>query len=129
MTTRDAKRAVRLRDWSMMVKQCQESGLTVSEWCIQNNLKPACYYYRLSQVRKAVLNHSCLVPGDDQEQAMPTLVKVDVTSAEQQQMPVSEASAERVFRLRYNRAVLDIPVGTDAEAIAEVLKAMRQYDF
>ena len=129
MTTREAKRAVRLRDWGMMVKQCQGSGLTVNEWCIQNNLKPACYYYRLSQVRKAVLNHSGLVPSADQEQTMPTLVKVDVTSAEQHQMPVSEASAERCFHLRYNRAVLNIPVGTGAEDIAEVLKAMRQYDF
>ena len=129
MTAGEAKRVVRLREWGMMVKQCQDSGLTVNEWCIQNNLKPACYYYRLSQVRKAVLNPGNLVPSTCQEQTMPTLVKVNVASAEQQQTPDSEVSAERVFRLRYNRTILDIPVGTGAEDIAEVLKAMRQYDF
>lgn len=129
MTTREAKRTVRLREWGMMVKLCQESGLTVNEWCAQNHLKPACYYYRLSQVRKAILNHSNPVPSAAQEPGVPTLVKVNVASAEQHQPPVPEASAERCFRLRYNSAVLDIPVGTGAEDIAEVLKAMDQYDF
>ena len=129
MTTRDAKRAVRLRDWSMMVQRCQESGLTVNEWCMQNNLKPACYYYRLSQVRKAILYQSGLVPSADQEQTIPTLVKVNVAGVEQHQERVSETTADHCFRLRYNRAVLDIPVGTEAEAIAEVLKALDQYDF
>lgn len=83
MTTREAKRTVRLREWGMMVKLCQESGLTVNEWCAQNHLKPACYYYRLSQVRKAILNHSSQVSSAAQEPGVPTLVKVNVASAEQ----------------------------------------------
>ncbi len=129
MTTREAKHAVRLREWGMMVKLCQESGLAVTEWCAQNGIKPACYYYRLSQVRKAVLNQSNLVPSAAQEPGVPTLVKVNIASAELHQTPVQEASSERCFRLRYNSAVLDIPVGTSAEDIAEMLKAMGQYDF
>ena len=52
MTTREAKHAVLLREWSMMVQQCQDSGLAVNEWCSQNSIGVSSYYYRLGQVRK-----------------------------------------------------------------------------
>ena len=126
MTTRESKRAVRLQEWGQMVKLCHESGLTVNEWCNQNGLKPACYYYRLSQVRKEIQNHNALM---HQDHAMPTLVKVDVTSAEPQGSPGAKTSREQYFHLQYRSTVLDIPVGTNAEDIAEVLKAMGQHAF
>lgn len=127
MTTREAKHAVRLREWSLMVKQCQESGLKVNEWCNQNGLKPACYYYRLSQLRKEILNQNNLLANTTEEPAMPTLVKVDVSPAELQQLTVQKTPVEQFFRLQFKGAVLDIPVGTGAEDIAEVLKAVGQY--
>ena len=129
MTTREAKHAIRMREWSRMVKDCQESGLTVNELCRKNYLKPACYYYRLAQLRKEILDQNKLLPSSVQEASIPTLVKVDVTPAEIQQPVIRSASAEQIFRLQYKGAVLDIPVGTDAEDIAEVLKAMGQYAF
>lgn len=126
MTTREAKHAVRLQEWGQMVKLCHESGLTVNEWCKQNGLKPACYYYRLSQVRKEILNHrKSAYPS----QTMPALVKVDVTSVKPQGSPGEKTSSKQYFRLQYRSTVLDIPVGTRAEDIAEVLKAMGQHAF
>ena len=127
MTTKEAKRAVLLQEWTRMIKQRQESGLTVIEWCSQNNIKPTCYYYRLSQVRKEILEQRNLLPSSAQGTVMPTLVKVDVMPAEQEQLPVSKAPADQFFHLQYKGSVLDIPVGTGAEDIAEVLKAMGQY--
>lgn len=129
MTTREAKHTVRLREWGQMVKLCQESGLTVTEWCAQNGIKPACYYYRLAQVRKALLNQSHPVSSIDQGPTVPTLVKVNIAPAEQHLSSVPEVAGEHYFRLRYSTAVLEIPVGTVAGDIAEVLKAMGQYDF
>ena len=127
MTTREAKRAIRLREWNQMVKHCQESGLTVNEWCRQNNLKPTCYYYRLEQIRKGILEQNKLLPGTAQESLMPRLVKVDVAPAEEQQGVIQGVPSERFFRLQYKSAILDIPVGAGSEDIAEVLKAMGQY--
>lgn len=37
-----------------MEKDCQESGLTVNEWCKQNDLKPTCYYYQLAQLQNGI---------------------------------------------------------------------------
>ena len=127
MTTREAKHTVRLREWNLMVKQLQESGLTVSEWCSQHGLKPSCYYYRLAQLRKAFLERKDLEPIANQGQVTPTLIKVGVTSSEHTQPFGFMEAGVQFFHLQYKDAILDIPVGAGAEDIAEVLKAMAQY--
>ena len=129
MTTREVKQAVRLQEWGQMVKRCQESGLTIPEWCSQNSIKPSCYYYRLAQVRKAVLQQNQMMPSTGQEQPAPTLVKVNMTPTEHAPFSAPAVSGERFFHLRYSSAILDIPVGTQAEDIVEVLKAMGQHVF
>ncbi|MFQ7292448.1 MAG: IS66 family insertion sequence element accessory protein TnpA [Monoglobales bacterium] len=46
------KNNVKLHEWSMMVKACRSSGLTVSQWCNENDIKLKTYYYRLRKVRE-----------------------------------------------------------------------------
>ena len=48
------KNEVNLKHWSEMVRQRNESGLSVSQWCRQNGVKQKTYYYRLKRVRKAL---------------------------------------------------------------------------
>lgn len=48
----------RIQSWAMQVKNCQNrpSDMTVDEWCFQNNITRANYYYRLKCVRQACLD-------------------------------------------------------------------------
>lgn len=46
---------IRMAGWAAMVKARNESGLTIKEWCSQNNISQTAYYYRLRQLRKAAL--------------------------------------------------------------------------
>ena len=39
-----------------MVRQRNESGLSVTEWCKQNGINIKTYYYRLKRVRQAMCN-------------------------------------------------------------------------
>ena len=140
MNTREAKRAVLLREWTLMVQQRQESGLPATEWCKRNGISIDTYHYRLRQVRKAVLEYNELLPAKrDCQPTGPVLVKVD-TSFPMEQLsapgipPVSEviptcgsAGGSSSFHLKLANINLDIPVGTRAEDIAEVLKAVGQY--
>ena len=48
------KNEVRLKQWAEMVRQRNESGLNVSQWCRQNGINQKTYYYRLNRVRKAL---------------------------------------------------------------------------
>ena len=52
-----AKQEVRLRQWAMEVKSCQESGMTVKAWCSENGVSPKNYYYHLGKVRESMLEN------------------------------------------------------------------------
>ena len=51
-------RQYRLQSWAMQIKDCQNrpEDMTVNEWCIQNNITKANYYYRMRCVRQACLD-------------------------------------------------------------------------
>ena len=39
------KTDVLMREWAEMVRECRSSGLTVKEWCINNDVNIKTYYY------------------------------------------------------------------------------------
>lgn len=48
------KKQVIEAEWVERIRQCRESGLTVSEWCRQNSINPKTYYYHLRKIRKEI---------------------------------------------------------------------------
>jgi len=50
------KKEIRLAQWAEMVRQRNESGLTVTDWCKENGINLKTYYYRLKRMRQAVCN-------------------------------------------------------------------------
>ena len=50
------KKEIKLAQWAEMIRQRNESGLTVTDWCRQNSINIKTYYYRLKRVRQAVCN-------------------------------------------------------------------------
>lgn len=86
--------SVRLKQWSQQIRDCQNrpAGLTMDDWCRQQGITKANYYYRLRRVRQAILDYSaeenpnrkqipdfvelpvpagCLSPAIPREQTMP----------------------------------------------------------
>lgn len=49
---RAIKQEVRLQEWSVQIKAQQTSGMTVRQWCAENGIKPATYYYHLRLLRE-----------------------------------------------------------------------------
>ena len=47
----------RIQEWAAQIKACQErpEGMSVAEWCSNNGITKANYYYRLRCARKACL--------------------------------------------------------------------------
>ena len=52
---------VRMNGWEAMIKQKNENGMTVKEWCAANGITQHAYYYRLRQLRKEVLEEMQLI--------------------------------------------------------------------
>lgn len=48
------KKEIKLAQWVEMIRQRNESGLSVTEWCKENGINIKTYYYRLKRVRQVV---------------------------------------------------------------------------
>ncbi len=59
MSSLTTKAAVqyRLGEWAAQIRDCQNrpEGMSVVQWCSQNGITKANYYYRLRRVRKSCL--------------------------------------------------------------------------
>ena len=53
MTVQNTKKQYQITQWTQMIKEHRQSGLTVSSWCREQGLHPQTYYYRLRKVREA----------------------------------------------------------------------------
>lgn len=47
---------IRAASWAAMIKQRNDSGLTIREWCAANGIQESVYYYRLNRLRKMALD-------------------------------------------------------------------------
>ena len=53
MKISEVKREFQLQQWSGMVQERMESGLSVKAWCSEREITEHVYYYRLRQLRLA----------------------------------------------------------------------------
>ena len=73
---------IRAASWAAMIKQRNDSGLTIREWCAANGIQESVYYYRLNRLRKMAL--------DVEETPAPASQNISV-SERFAQLPVSSA--------------------------------------
>ena len=81
----------RIQSWAMQIKDCQNrpSGMTVDDWCLQNNITKANYYYRLKCVRQACL---------DSMESTPAFVELPVPEIKPTNECITSYSAVAVIR-------------------------------
>ena len=46
--------------WTVMVREQAESGLSVRDWCTQNNINTKSFYYRRKRLREEYLGENTL---------------------------------------------------------------------
>lgn len=48
----EVKQEYQLQEWSGMLRERKESGLTVKDWCLEQGISEHSYYYRLRRLRQ-----------------------------------------------------------------------------
>ena len=85
------KKEIMEKEWAEKIQCCRESGLTVSEWCRENNINLKTYYYHLRKIRKK-LCEQIAVPVMTVEDTNPTVklriadVTAEITDGTSEQM-------------------------------------------
>ena len=73
---------IRAASWAAMIKQRNDSGLTIREWCPANGIQESVYYYRLNRLRKMALDiEKTSAPASQHVPAPERFAQLPVSSA------------------------------------------------
>ena len=93
----------RKQQWMQIIRDCQNSGLSNKEYCQQNGISEKTYYYWLRKLRTTVA------------ESVPQIVEMEALNAKD----------DKVY-IRFRGAEVTLPGGTDADAIAAILRSLQQ---
>ena len=110
MKIQEMKSEYRMQEMQKVIRARTESGLTVSEWCQENNFSEGSYYYWLKKIREKTIEE--VETGNEIVQVPIILHK----NPERKIKPV---------RIKYKDMELEIPCGMGTEDILAVLRAIK----
>ena len=107
------RRQVRLSQWGAMVREREESGLSVQAYCEQTGIATKTYYYRLRRLREAAVEQA------RSEAAQPELVRFT---------PPAEYAVGQAQRIVIKTAdtTIEIPVNAQPDVVAAAVSFLRQ---
>jgi len=140
MKVQDAKRLVRIREWTEQINACKQSGMTVKQWCKENGINTKTYYNRMKRVREELLDaletvNGGRLPGFVQMDRNTTLMQQELPGSigsiqsEQMDMPVFAAlpiprRSGSAVTVHIGAHVAEIHNGADAETMEGVLRTL-----
>lgn len=119
--------SVRLKQWSQQIRECQNrpADLTIDDWCRQQGITKANYYYRLRRVRQAILNYSA--EENSNRKQIPDFVELPVPAGrlspaipKEQTMPKKSAAVIR----GNNGITIDVFPETSPELLRALVRAL-----
>lgn len=96
----------RLQQWTQIIQQYKNSGLTNKAFCAQNEISEKTYYYWLKKMRTVLA-----------EKEAPHIIRLE-------DMPTDEL--EDMIHILFRSANLILPADTNVQAIAAVLQSLPQ---
>lgn len=118
-------RNYRLNEWNQMVESCKNRpiGMSVDEWCQENSITKANYYYRMTQVRKACLDS---LPKEDVEQTVVPVPEKLMISEEEfcEQVPTQTNSEDAFLELTFHGATIRVTDQTSKNLLVKVLEVL-----
>jgi len=122
--TREIKHQIALRKWSVIINECQQSGVFVEKWCEEHGIGVKSYYYWLKKVREATMKE---LPQEILESVDIEIVKDPLTPVALKPLVVEEPYAIQgniVIHLPYGK--VEVTGYMPTETIKNALTALRE---
>ena len=122
MNTRQVTQEYRMNQWMDVIRQCRDSGKSVTSWCAENDINPKKYYYWLRKIRAAackalpaINNEGSIVPLEIDE----TSLSIPNTSTH-----ASKETSHADIVIRLGAAVLEIHNNASSSLIENTIRAL-----
>ena len=102
---------VRVKEMAEVIRSCQASGLTITEWCAQNSISEGSYYYWLKKLRELSIQEKNKAGNQN------AIVQVDLSGV--------KTLKETFIRIEYHGCKIELSTGTGYDDIATILKAVK----
>lgn len=108
----------RLQTWAAQIRDCQNrpEGMNVDEWCRQNNITKANYYYRLKRVRQACL--------DSIQESEPSFMELPALTEPVAKPTALAPTVSAVLHIS-SRLTIDLCDNASTEFMQKILGALR----
>lgn len=110
---KDVKQELRHREWAEQIQECQNSGMTVKEWCRRKEISPNTYYTRLRKIREEMLARQ-----PELQSIVPVSISAEIAN-EERNIP------EKII-IRKDGIEIEIPQDSGEHTILALLKGIRQ---
>ena len=115
----ELKHAAKVQEWATRVAECRSSGIGVKAWCREHGISLKTYYNWERQIVKEATRQYAL-PAAAQE-GMLVRVNPDAMASGE------TAAIESAITIRHGESIITLPVGSSAEAVANLVKALNRH--
>ena len=119
LTIRGTRAQQNLMEWSRRVADCRSSGMSVTRWCSEHNVKPKTYYSWQKKVFAAMLAQQKAETSD----APPRFAELPAPPGETQ-LAAAEKQTDLVASVRIGDASLEVYGGASPEIVSALCKVL-----
>lgn len=125
LTIRSAQAQRNLLEWSQRVADCRSSGLSVTRWCTEHDIKPKTYFNWQKKVFAAMIEQQKTLIADDSE-SQSRFAELPAPAPEPAPVPAAEQRQKNglIASIRVGNASLDVYDGADAEVVAALCRVL-----
>ena len=92
----EIKKKVSLNEWQQRIIDCQNSGMSVRAWCLENGIKKSSYYNYLRRIRESVLEENRIIPIEPPQSELHPVSEIRIKSGEITVTLPENVSADRL---------------------------------
>ena len=118
ITIRGTREQRNLMEWSQRVADCRSSGMSVTRWCTEHNVKPKTYYNWQKKVFAAMLAQQA-----ELSETAPRFAEL-LPPGDEKQLTAAEKQKDLVASVRIGGASLDVYSGASAEIVSALCKVL-----
>ena len=119
ITIRGTKAQRNLMEWSRRVADCRSSGMSVTRWCTEHNVKPKTYYNWQKKVFSAMLAQQQAEASDASSKFAELPLPPD-----EKQLITAEKQRDLVASVRIGDASLEVYGGASTEIVSSLCKVL-----